>query len=73
MRFVRSMKLVMEESSKSSLRHAFLQKKRKLKLCEIVTNAGAEFIKTSTGFSTAGATFADVELMKKYIGKNCKS
>lgn len=29
-------------------------------------------IKTSTGFSTAGATFADVELMKKYIGKNVK-
>ena len=41
-------------------------------MCEIVTNAGAEFIKTSTGFSTAGATFADVELMKKYIGKNVK-
>ena len=43
-----------------------------IKACEIVTNAGAEFIKTSTGFSTAGATFADVELMKKYIGKDVK-
>ena len=31
-----------------------------------------DYIKTSTGFSTAGATFADVELMKKYIGKDVK-
>ena len=31
-----------------------------------------DYIKTSTGISTAGATFADVELMKKYIGKNVK-
>ena len=49
-----------------------LTDEEKIKMCEIVTNAGAEFIKTSTGFSTAGATFADVELMKKYIGKNVK-
>ena len=44
----------------------------KIKMCELVTNAGAEFIKTSTGFSTAGATFADVKLMKEHIGKNAK-
>ncbi len=44
----------------------------KIKMCELVTNAGAEFIKTSTGFSTAGATFADVKLMKEHIGKNVK-
>ena len=49
-----------------------LTEEEKIKMCEIVTNAGAEFIKTSTGFSTAGATFADVELMKKYIGKDVK-
>ena len=41
-------------------------------MCEIVTNAGAEYIKTSTGFSTAGATFADVELMRKHVGKDVK-
>lgn len=41
-------------------------------MCEIVTSAGAEFIKTSTGFSTAGATFSDVELMRKHIGANVK-
>ncbi len=49
-----------------------LTEEEKIKMCEIVTNAGAEYIKTSTGFSTAGATFADVELMKKYVGKNVK-
>ncbi len=49
-----------------------LTDEEKVKMCEIVTKAGAEFIKTSTGFSTAGATFADVELMKKNIGENVK-
>lgn len=44
----------------------------KIKMCEIVTEAGADFIKTSTGFSTAGATFADIELFSKHIGKNVK-
>lgn len=49
-----------------------LTEDEKIKMCEIVTNAGAEFIKTSTGFSTAGATFDDVALMKKYVGPNVK-
>ncbi len=44
----------------------------KKKMCEIVTNAGAEYIKTSTGFSTSGATFADVALMREYVGKDVK-
>ena len=44
----------------------------KIKMCEIVTESGADYIKTSTGFSTAGATFADVELFAKHIGKNVK-
>ena len=42
----------------------------KIKMCEIVTNAGADFIKTSTGFSKAGATFEDVALLAKHVGKN---
>lgn len=41
-------------------------------MCEIVTKAGAEYIKTSTGFSTAGAVFADVELMREHVGKDVK-
>lgn len=49
-----------------------LTEDEKIKMCEIVTSAGAEYIKTSTGFSTAGATFADVKLMKAHIGKNVK-
>ena len=49
-----------------------LTEEEKIKMCEIVTNAGAEYIKTSTGFSTSGATFADVELMRKHVGKNVK-
>lgn len=49
-----------------------LTEKEKIKMCEIVTKAGAEFIKTSTGFSTGGATFEDAELMRKYVGANVK-
>lgn len=49
-----------------------LTEEEKIKMCEIVTKAGAEYIKTSTGFSAAGATFADVELMHNHIGKEIK-
>ncbi len=45
-----------------------LTDEEKIKMCEIVTKAGAEFIKTSTGFSTAGATFDDVALMRQHVG-----
>ena len=41
-------------------------------MCEIVTAAGADYIKTSTGFSKAGATFADIELFAKNIGPAVK-
>ncbi|MDO4487947.1 MAG: deoxyribose-phosphate aldolase [Eubacteriales bacterium] len=44
----------------------------KIKMCEIVTAAGADYIKTSTGFSKGGATFEDVELMKKHVGEGVK-
>ena len=49
-----------------------LTDEEKVKMCEIVTASGADFIKTSTGFSTAGATFADVELFAKHVGPNVK-
>ena len=48
---------------------ALLTEDEIIKMCEIVTKAGAEFIKTSTGFSTAGATFEHVALMKKHVGE----
>ena len=44
----------------------------KIKMCEIVTKAGADYIKTSTGFSTSGATFDDVKLFSEHVGKNVK-
>lgn len=49
-----------------------LNEEEKIRMCEVVTRAGADYIKTSTGFSTAGATFADVELFVKHIGKGVK-
>ena len=49
-----------------------LTEEEKIKMCQIVTDAGAEYIKTSTGFSTAGATFEDVALMRKHIGPQVK-
>ncbi len=45
-----------------------LTDEEKIKMCGIVTASGADFIKTSTGFSTAGATFADIELFAQHIG-----
>lgn len=49
-----------------------LTEEEKIKMCELVTSAGADFIKTSTGFSTGGATFEDVALFAKHIGENVK-
>ena len=49
-----------------------LTDEEKIKMCEIVTESGADYIKTSTGFSTAGATFADVVLFAKYVGEGVK-
>ena len=49
-----------------------LTDEEKVKLCEIVTFAGADFIKTSTGFGGGGATFDDVDLMVKNVGDGVK-
>lgn len=50
----------------------YLTKEEKIEMCKIVTEAGADFIKTSTGFGTAGACLEDIELFKEYIGENVK-
>jgi len=50
----------------------FLTEEEKIKMCEVVTSAGADYIKTSTGFGTLGATKEDLQLMKKHIGSNVK-
>lgn len=50
----------------------YLTEEEKIAMCKVVTNAGADFIKTSTGFGTDGATREDVELFAKHIGPNVK-
>ena len=45
-----------------------LTEEEKIKMCEVVTNSGADFIKTSTGFSKAGATFEDIALFAAHVG-----
>lgn len=49
-----------------------LTDEEKVKMCEIVTRSGADYIKTSTGFSKAGATFDDISLFADHIGGNVK-
>ena len=61
-----------EKILKVIIETCLLTDEEKIKMCEIVTASGADYIKTSTGFSTAGATFADIELFAKHVGKNVK-
>ena len=49
-----------------------LTEEEKIRICKIVTESGADYIKTSTGFSTSGATFDDVALMKENVGSDTK-
>lgn len=50
----------------------YLTEQEKIAMCRAVTNAGADYIKTSTGFGTGGATVEDVALFQKYIGPGVK-
>ena len=50
----------------------YLTEEEKIALCKCVTDAGADFIKTSTGFGTAGATLEDIALFKANIGPNVR-
>ena len=49
-----------------------LTREEKIKMCQIVTDAGADYIKTSTGFSSAGATFEDIALFAAHVGPDVK-
>lgn len=51
---------------------SLLTEEEKIKMCELVTESKADFIKTSTGFGGGGATFEDISLFKKYVGENVK-
>lgn len=61
-----------EKILKVIIETCLLADEEKIRMCELVTSAGADYIKTSTGFSKAGATFADVELFAKHVGPNVK-
>ena len=50
----------------------YLTEEEKIKMCQVVTKAGADYIKTSTGFGTGGATFEDIELFAANIGEGIK-
>ena len=49
-----------------------LTEEEKIRMCEVVTESGADFIKTSTGFSTAGATFDDIALFAEHVGEGVR-
>ena len=54
------------------MENCYLTTEEKIDMCKIVTESGANYIKTSTGFGTGGATFEDVKLIRKHIGKDVK-
>ncbi len=64
--------IVGEKILKVIIETCYLTDDEKIAMCRAVTNAGADFIKTSTGFGTGGATMEDVELFKRYIGPGVK-
>lgn len=61
-----------EKILKVIIETCLLTEQEKIKMCEIVTRAGADFIKTSTGFSKTGATFADIEIFASHVGEGVK-
>ena len=65
-------KITGEKILKVIIETCYLTEEEKIKLCGCVTKAGADYIKTSTGFGTAGAKIEDIELFKKHIGENVK-
>ena len=70
---IRALKAVCKDKIlKVIIETCFLTDEEKIKMCEIVTNAGADYIKTSTGFGGAGATFEDIKLFSEHIGPNVK-
>ena len=70
---IRALKAVCKDKIlKVIIETCFLTDEEKIKMCEIVTNAGDDYIKTSTGFGGAGATFDDIKLFSQHIGPNVK-
>lgn len=61
-----------EKVLKVIIETCLLTEEEKIRMCEIVTEAKADYIKTSTGFSHQGATFRDVEIFKEHVGEKVK-
>lgn len=64
--------IIGEKILKVIIETCYLEECEKVKMCDIVTVSGADFIKTSTGMGTGGATLEDIKLMKEHVGKNVK-
>ncbi len=60
-----------DKTLKVIIETCLLTDEEKVEACKCVMRSGADFVKTSTGFSTGGATFEDVALMKKTVGDKC--
>ena len=70
---IKSIKEICEKNIlKVIIETCLLTEKEKIEMCKIVTNANADFIKTSTGFSKSGAKIEDILLFKEHIGNNVK-
>ena len=70
---IRTIKAVCgEHILKVIIETCLLTEEEKIKMCQLVTEAGADFIKTSTGFSKVGATFEDISLFNTHIGSKVK-
>ncbi len=70
---IKSIKEICEKNIlKVIIETCLLTEKEKIEMCKIVTNANADFIKTSTGFSKSGAKIEDILLFKEHVGNNVK-
>lgn len=70
---IRSLKAVCgERILKVIIETCLLTEEEKIRMCQVVTAAGADYIKTSTGFSKAGATFEDIRLFADHVGPKVK-
>lgn len=65
-------KAIGEKALKVIIETCYLTDEEKIILCEVVTRTGADYIKTSTGFGSSGATLDDIKLFKKHLGSNIK-
>lgn len=65
-------KIAQDKILKVIIETCLLNEEEKIKMCKVITESGADYIKTSTGFSKNGATLEDIKLFKQYVGSNVK-